>query len=58
MKTKEEHEEKTFEQAYAPRECCLFVKIIIRLFPDMCREKTPESRERGDENEVHGEKTG
>ena len=27
LRTKEEHEEKTFEQAYAPRGCCLFVKI-------------------------------
>ena len=33
LKTKEEHEEKTFEQAYAPRGCCLFVKIRDPSFP-------------------------
>ena len=27
LRAKELHEEKTFEQAYAPRGCCLFVKI-------------------------------
>ena len=47
---KEEREEKT---GFA---CCLFVQIITRLFPDMCREKTPREprtrrRKRGSRGE-------
>ena len=58
LRTKEEHEEKTFEQAYAPRGCCLFVKIRDIVFSRTCAGKRHlKSRERGDENEVYGEKT-
>ena len=50
LRTKEEHEEKTFEQAYAPRGCCLFVKIRDIVFSRTCAGKRHlKSRERGDE---------
>ena len=50
---KEEREEKTGFT------CCLFVQIITRLFPDMCREKTPREprtrrRKRGSRGENRG----
>ena len=44
-------------RALSPVLICLFVKIKIVFSRTCAGKRHPESRERGDENEVHGEKT-